>query len=219
MVGHSAIRRVVMGEECVGREANPDELDAMRDAAPRRPRSRRARVLVVVGAHAQRRRRPHGAVALRDATTRSSRSRVSRASSRARRSSSSRKSARVRAVGRRPHGRHVEPRRSGRSTGTSWRSTAGNLDDCFTQARGRRLRARSRRQGRRAHDPDELPGAPLVPVRLRARRHARVGDGDAPPDRREARAVPRPRCRAGSSNEQRAERRQRAQEPRALGRT
>ena len=29
MVGHSAIRRVVMGEECVGRDANPDEIAAM----------------------------------------------------------------------------------------------------------------------------------------------------------------------------------------------
>ena len=29
MVGHSAIRRVVMGEECVGRAATPDEIAAM----------------------------------------------------------------------------------------------------------------------------------------------------------------------------------------------
>ena len=29
MVGHSAIRRVVMGEECVGRPATPDEIAAM----------------------------------------------------------------------------------------------------------------------------------------------------------------------------------------------
>ena len=95
MVGHSAIRRVVMGEESVGREAKAEELGAMRDLLRCRPRSGRARVLVVVGAHAQRCRRPHGAVALRHARRRSSSSaRRSRASSRARRSSSSRWSAR-----------------------------------------------------------------------------------------------------------------------------
>ncbi len=42
MVGHSAIRRVVMGEESTTREAKPEELDAMQRAAARRPRGRRA---------------------------------------------------------------------------------------------------------------------------------------------------------------------------------
>ena len=72
MVGHSAIRRVVMGERVHQarvhrRRARPHEA-----TAARRARRRRLRLLVVVGTHPQRRRRPHGAVALRDRTTRSS---------------------------------------------------------------------------------------------------------------------------------------------------
>ena len=73
LVGHSTIRRVVMGERATQRRG--DARGARRDAAllDAEPRGGRARLLVVVGAHPQRRRRRHGAVALRDARTRSSR--------------------------------------------------------------------------------------------------------------------------------------------------
>ena len=94
MVGHSAIR--ARGDGRGGHRARGEARGARGDAGPaaRRARRRRDRLLVVVGAHAQRRRGAHGAVALRVARRdRRPLQRRSR-STRARRSSSSRWSAR-----------------------------------------------------------------------------------------------------------------------------
>ena len=71
----------------------PTTSTAMQRAARREPRRGRARLLVELGAHAQRRRRRHGAVALRDRGRDHRAVRASCASTRARRSSSSRASA------------------------------------------------------------------------------------------------------------------------------
>ena len=66
LVGHSTIRRVVMGERATQGDATADDLAAMQRAARREPRRGRHGLLVELGAHAQRRRGRHGAVALRD---------------------------------------------------------------------------------------------------------------------------------------------------------
>ena len=66
MVGHCALRRVVMGERSVGNAATDDDLTAMVEPAPRVARRRRLGFLVVVGRDPQRCRRRAGAVAARD---------------------------------------------------------------------------------------------------------------------------------------------------------
>ena len=65
MVGHSAIRRVVMGEAANERAATDDELDADDPAPARRAGGRRLRLLHHDLRHAQRRRRQAGAVTVR----------------------------------------------------------------------------------------------------------------------------------------------------------
>ena len=97
----------------------------------------------------------------------------------------------VRPVGDRPHGRHVGRRaatdqleRHGREPGEHGRLPG--------QARRRRRRPSPGRQGRRAHDAHQLRRSALVQQRVRARRDAGLGGGDARVTRREARAALRP---------------------------
>ena len=66
LVGHSTIRRVVMGERATQGRGDRRRPRGDASAARREPGRGRPRLLVVVGAHAQRRRGRHGAVALRD---------------------------------------------------------------------------------------------------------------------------------------------------------
>ncbi len=66
LVGHSTIRRVVMGERATKGEATADDLTRHATAARREPRGGRHGLLVELGAHAQRRGRRHGAVAVRE---------------------------------------------------------------------------------------------------------------------------------------------------------
>ncbi len=57
LVGHSAIRRCVMGDDAVGKPASEDQIEAMQALLAESLDCRRPRLLVVVGADAQRRRR------------------------------------------------------------------------------------------------------------------------------------------------------------------
>ena len=66
------------------------------------------------------------------------------------------------------------------------------------QARGRRRRTRVRRQGRRAHDASRHEGAFLVPRGLRARRVRGMGTRARAAARGAARRAARPRCAAPS---------------------
>ncbi len=192
MVGHSAIRRVVMGEESTVARSQAGGVRRDAGAAARRARRRRARLLVVVGAHAQRRRRTHGAVALRVAR-------------RARRS--------LRDAVAEYEGTSLEfipmvgPFEPWAvelmAVDVGGRATAAQLERARrerqeprrgrAEARGRHLRARARRPGGGAHRADELPGVPVVPVRLRPRRHAGLGRRDGAAARREAEVLRRRR--------------------------
>ena len=88
LVGHSTVRRLVMGDDASRRgHARADRRDGR--ARPRRDERRRARAVVVVGRGAHRRRRATRAVARLAHTTSSSRSRARCATCRAPRSSSS----------------------------------------------------------------------------------------------------------------------------------
>ena len=93
---------------------------------------------------------------------------------------------------------------------------AKNLAERRAEARGRHLRPRARRPRGRAHRADELPGVPVVPLRLRARRDARVGRRHGPPARREARVLRR-RRRAGEARRAVAERQEPDAHARQLG--
>ena len=159
-----------------------------------------ARVLVVVGAHPQRRRRPHGAVALRDAR-RARRAVPTRpASSRARRSSSSRMVGPGSSRGPSSSWPTCRPPRSDRSTGTCSASTASNLDDVLAASSRPATYAREHgRQGRRAHDPDELPACASRSARASCSTPCPAGrTAMLPPARREA-GVLRRRRRAGDA--------------------
>ena len=73
LVGHSTMRRVVMGDDAThARRPTPDQIAAMVRLAARVARRRRARVLVVARRGAHRRRRQPGAVARRRSPTSSS---------------------------------------------------------------------------------------------------------------------------------------------------
>ena len=65
MVGHSAIRRLVMGEAANQRAATAEEVASMCQLLPRRPRGRRARLLDDDIGYPQRRPGPPGAFATR----------------------------------------------------------------------------------------------------------------------------------------------------------
>ena len=99
------------------------------------------------------------------------------ASSRARRSSSSRRSARSSTSGPSSSWPTCRSPRSGALNWNVMSVNAGNLDECYGKLAAVDYARGEGRQGRRAHDPDELRRAPLVPLRLRARRHARLGIG------------------------------------------
>ena len=175
LVGHSTIRRVVMGDDAATQgHATADDLDAMARAARAEPRGGRARLLVVVGAHAQRRRRRHGAVALRD------RGRDRRAVPGRR--ASTRDHARVhpvrrqvRGLRRRPDGAHVargEPAaqleravRVGRAT-RRWPSTTSPASD-YAAAHGGRVLALTM--------PDRAVAADLLRQRLPPRHDPGLG--------------------------------------------
>ena len=196
MVGHSAIRRVVMGEESTEREATPDELEAMQallraglDAGGLGFSSSWARTHNDAEGHMVPSR-----FATRDEI-------VELCSTLSQYEGTSLEfipmvgpfepwavelMASMSAAAQRPLNWNVlgvNAKKPGRRR---------------AEARGGRLRARARRQGRRAHRADELPGVPLVPLRLRARRHARLGGRHGPAPRREA-AVLRRRRRAGEA--------------------
>ena len=169
----------------------------------RGPRRGRPRLLVVVGPHPQRRRRAtwcRRATRPRDEMVELCP--ASRRATRARRSSSSPWSGPLRADGRvelmadmsvaaqRPLNWNVLHRQRQRTWPTAGRSSRPAT------------RPRARRQGRRAHRcPHELRRAAVVRVRLRARRHARVGGVMLAAPRREAGAVPATRRRAAALNE------------------
>ncbi len=65
-VGHSAVRRVVMGQDATRRDATADEIVAMCDLFRARPPGGCHRVLVLVVEHTQRHRAEHGAESICD---------------------------------------------------------------------------------------------------------------------------------------------------------
>ena len=67
LVGHTALRRHVMGAASVGNEASAAQLDAMKATAARKHRRRRPGFLDVARVHTLRRRRPAGAITMVDA--------------------------------------------------------------------------------------------------------------------------------------------------------
>ena len=215
MVGHSAIRRIVMGEESTTREAKPEEIEQMQallraglEAGATGFSSSWARThndadghMVPVALRVARRDRH----AVRDGVGVSRH--VARVHPHGR--------PQVRAVGGGVDGRHV----GRRATATQLERHDGQRQEprrLRVEARSGRPGAGEGRPGGRAHRADELPGALVVPLGIRARRHPRLGRPHAPAARPEARAVRGPR-RAGPPQRARAERHQPAPHPRQLG--
>ena len=184
LVGHSTIRRVVMGERAT--QGRGDRRRARGDgaAARREPRRGRPGLLVVVGAHAQRRRRRHGAVAVRD------RRRAHRAVPRSCRDHPGTTLEFIPCVGQfEDYAPDLMTRMSlAANRPLNWNVlfvSAGQRSDGRAQPRGVRLRGRARRPGARADDARRAVAAHLLRQRLPARHDPRLAEADGAAARRE----------------------------------
>ena len=215
LVGHSALRRVVMGSDAVGNESTPEQLDAMKRLL--------AESLAAGGLGFSSSQAPtHNDADGNPVPSRSaSRERAGRAvPGRARPPGHD---ARVHPVGRRvqrarprAHDRHVarrEPAVELERARPQLGPARGRVDD----ARVGQLRGRARRTRRRPDGARRGALAPLLPVRVRVRRDPRLGEDHGPPARGEDAGARRPGRAAPAAGGGQLARRRRVPGLRELG--